>query len=200
LPYHALQGTTAAQIANHPFNLTPIGTGAYQLEALRGEAGRIQIVDLRVAPVYRQRPEGQTGYTVDRISFALFDTFDGAVQALMSSAVDGYAARDRTERAALVGLPNNFTTYTKIEPTVGMLIFNWSQDDLPAFRDIRVRQALEIGLNRTSIIERHLSNQALLANSPLLEGSWAYAPDLAWPPFNAAQARDLIALWRIVHC
>src|SRR5690606_19162359 len=51
LPAHALLGTPAAQLARHPFNLSPIGTGPYQLEALRTETGgSIRQVDLRAAP------------------------------------------------------------------------------------------------------------------------------------------------------
>ncbi|HRF94334.1 MAG TPA: hypothetical protein PLZ51_04030, partial [Aggregatilineales bacterium] len=61
LPEHALRGTNASQLATHPFNLAPIGTGAYQLEAIRVEAGVIRTVDLRVSPNYRLRPEGSMG-------------------------------------------------------------------------------------------------------------------------------------------
>ena len=54
LPEHALRGTTAAQIATHPFNLTPIGTGPYQLEGMHTSDGvNIDEADLRAAPVYK---------------------------------------------------------------------------------------------------------------------------------------------------
>ncbi len=55
-----------------------------------------------------------------------------------------------------------------------------------------MRQALVRGLNRASIIERHLSNQAVLANSPLLPGSWAYESDVNWPSTDPAAARRLL--------
>lgn len=193
LPYHALQGTTARQIATHPFNLSPIGTGPYQLEALRGTNGRITLVDLRTAPNYRLRPEGQAGYALERLRFILFETFDEARNALGSGLVDGYAGRERGERTPLLTLGSAVLTYTKIEPTTGFLIFNWTRDDLPAFRDMRTREALEIGLDRDSIIERHLFNQAVPADSPLIEGSWAFASDLTWPAYDVARARDLLS-------
>ncbi|MDX1991539.1 MAG: ABC transporter substrate-binding protein [bacterium] len=192
LPYHALQGTTAAQLASHPFNLTPVGTGPYQLEAMRGAGGQIQEISLRVAPVYRQRPEGQSGYAVERVMFRLYPNFEAVQQALTANEVDAYAVRERSERLPLLALPARFNTFTKIEPTVGFLIFNWANDTVAAFRDLQVRQALEIGLQRESIIERHLANQALPANSPLLEGSWAFNPNLTWPPYNPGEARNLL--------
>lgn len=193
LPEHALRGTTAARLASHPFNLTPIGTGPYQLEALRSNSSnRTDIIDLRAAPVYRQRPEGQTGYTIDRISFRLYGTFDEAINGLKSGEVDGLASRDRDESAELLDL-SNFNLQTAVEPTLGALIFNWASDNTKFFREQRIRQALQISLDRRGLVERNLKNtvmknEAILANSPMIPGSWAYIGDLPWPTtdFNAA--------------
>jgi peptide/nickel transport system substrate-binding protein len=191
LPEHALRGTTASQLASHPFNLSPIGTGPYQLEALRiGGDGAIQAVDLRVAPVYRQRPEGQAGFALERVSFRLFPTFDSAVLALQNGDADGLAARNRSERIPLLNSGLNIST--ALEPTLGILIFNWDREDTNLFREQRVRRALETGLDRASIIERHLSNTAVEANSPILPGSWAFVNELPWAPYDPAVARQLL--------
>jgi ABC-type transport system substrate-binding protein len=191
LPEHALRGTTAAQLAMHPFNLSPIGTGPYQLEALRiGDGGAIQVVDLRVAPVYRQRPEGQAGFALERVSFRLFSTFDSAVSALQDGFVDGLAARNRNDRIPL--LNSGLSISTALEPTLGILIFNWDREEAGFFREQRVRRALEVGLERTSIVERHLSNTAVEANSPIHPGSWAFVSDLPWPPYDPTVARQLL--------
>ncbi|MCI0348285.1 MAG: ABC transporter substrate-binding protein, partial [Acidobacteriales bacterium] len=196
LPEHALRGTSAAQLASHPFNLSPIGTGPYQLEALRiGSDGSLQIVDLRVAPVYRQRPEGQTGFALERVSFRLFSTFDSALSALQDADVDGLAARNRNERIPLLNSGLNIST--ALEPALGVLIFNWNREETVFFREQRVRRALETGLERTSIIERHLSNTAVEANSPILPGSWAFMSDPPWPPYDPTVARQLLETARI---
>jgi len=200
LPYHALQGTTASQLAAHPFNLSPIGTGPYQLEAMRAEGNQIRQVDLRVAPVYRQRPEGATGYTLERLSFYLYDSFDAVFVALQNGEIDGYAAQNGGERLSLLTLPGNLAIYTTYEPAIGMLIFNWANDNFPVFREQRVRQALVRGLDRTSLIERHLSNVATQADSPFLPLSWAYhygSADIVWPSYDLAAARELLATARI---
>jgi peptide/nickel transport system substrate-binding protein len=191
LPVHALQGTTAAQLATHPFNLTPIGTGPYQLEALRSGTGSvIQSVDLRVAPVYRQRPEGQTGYALERVSFHLYDTFGAAITALQNTDIEGLAATNRSERLALLNAPANILT--ALDSTLGAIIFNWDRDTTSFFREQRVRRGLEAGLERGSIIERHLPNVAVRADSPILPGSWAYVTDLPWPPYDPNMARQLL--------
>lgn len=192
LPEHALRGTTAAQIASHPFNLSPIGTGPYQLEALRTTDGQtIQTVDLRVAPVFRQRPEGETGYAIERMQFQLFDTFDAALSAFNGGKIDALAGHTRTERTALVNAPNA-NIHTAIDPTLGTLIFNWAKDSTNFFREQRVRIALQTGLDRSSLIDRYLTNQVVQANSPLTPGAWAYLPDLPWPTPDVNVARTLL--------
>lgn len=189
LPEHALRGTTATQIASHPFNLSPIGTGAYQLEALRSADGnRINVVDLRVAPVYRQRPEGESGYAIDRMSFRLYQTFDDALGAMRRSEIDGLMAQDQNQRIPLLDVG---AVHTALEPTLGALIFNWADEESP-FREQRIRIALQTGLDRTAFVENYLMNYAVRADSPIHPNSWAYTTDLPWPPPDAEATRALL--------
>ncbi|MCU0482088.1 MAG: ABC transporter substrate-binding protein [Anaerolineae bacterium] len=175
LPEHALRGTNAAQLASHPFNLSPIGTGAYQLEAIRADGGVIRIIDLRVAPNYRLRPEGATGYGLERIRFRLYDDYAGVLGGLQTGELDAYATRNAPERLDLLNFASIITPYTAYEAVLGTLLFNWGRDSVDYFRDERVRQALVLGLDRTSIIEKTLFNLAIRADSPLPPISWAYA-------------------------
>lgn len=195
LPEHALRGTTATQIANHPFNLSPIGTGPYQLEQIRSTDGTdISQVDLHAAPVFRQRLEGQQhAFALDQVSFVLYDSVNSAIQALEDGNVDGFAARDRSERAPLFAsdLAFDLDMHNQLEATLGVIIYNWQRHEF--LREQRVRLALETGIDRSSTIERTMSNTAAEAYSPLMPGSWAYLPDLQWPAFNPDQARQLIA-------
>lgn len=195
LPVHALLGTEAKDLIQHPFNLSPIGTGPYQLEALRSSDNtHIDIVDLRVAPVYRQRAEGQSGYAIDRFSFHLFDDYAAVREALANGAIDGFAEANRQNRADLLNLAtmNQLQAHTTLSPTLGILIFNWQSEDTRYFREQRVRLALETGLDRGSAIERWLFNTAVKTDSPLLPGSWAYDSTLEMPNFDPVQARSLI--------
>lgn len=197
LPEHALRGTSAAHLASHPFNLSPIGTGSYQLEALRSvSSNRTDIVDLRAAPVYRQRPEGQAGYALDRVSFRLYGTFDEALNALKKNEVDGLAGRDRIESAELLQL-SSVNLKTTVEPTLGVLIFNWASDKTKFFRELRIRQALQIGLDRVGVIDRNsrtasMQTASIIANSPMIPGSWAYVDGLPWPKADFAAATQLL--------
>ncbi len=194
LPYHALQGTTAAQLPTHPFNLSPVGTGPYQLEGVRTDGSSITEIDLRTAPVYRQRPEGQDGYAISRMRFQLYDSFDAASQALRNGEVDGLAASSSTQRSPLLGIVDaaNLNAHTALESTLGVIIFNWQKDSTRFFREQRVRLALETGVNRSSVIERWLLNSAVQADSPLFPGSWAYIAGLPWAPYDQLTAQTLL--------
>lgn len=175
LPEHALRGSTASQLINHPFNLSPIGTGAYQLEAFRSADGQnLTAVDLRLAPNYQNRT-GQGTFALQRLRFRLYPDFNAAVDALKNGTVDGLAARTMDERPLLQGMPN-VTVYTQLEPTLGALIYNWDEgDEHRFFADQRIRNALMQGVNYRSLVEMRLLDRAVSADSPMLPNSWAYA-------------------------
>lgn len=196
LPEHALRGTGAAQLAAHPFNLSPIGTGPYQLETIHTDGSQITEVSLRASPNYRLRPEGEGGLPTERITFKLFGNFQAAVAALAQGDVDGLSASGRDDREALFVTANdqNLAMQNQIENSLGVLLFNWQSETATFFHDQRVRTALAAGLDRDTLIERTLGleNAGVLANSPLMPGSWAYDAELPWPSYDQNYARNLL--------
>lgn len=195
LPEHALRGTTASQLAAHPFNLSPIGTGAYQLENIQTEAGIIRSVSLRAAPVFRTRAEGQAQpFQLERIRFHMFEDFESVMNALSSGSIDGFAARDRNERQILFEMANRSgkQLVNGFEPTIGTLIFNWSNDESRYFRDQRIRVALDAGLNRSTLVERTMLNKAVGASQFMLPAFWAYSPFSSRPAYDPGSARQLL--------
>ena len=191
LPEHALKGTTVAQLAQHPFNLSPIGTGPYQLASLRSAAGdKIDAVHLQLAPVYGERPEGQSGYLLDGLQFKLYQSGAAAIQAYQLNQIDALA--NAAARGELMALPNS-QVYTQIEPSLYILIFNWADNDEERiFADRRIRQALSLGLAQEELVQKHFVSNAAFADSPLIPGSWAYQPNPIWTNVNAAQAAKLL--------
>lgn len=191
LPEHALRGTQVEQLVDHPFNLTPIGTGAYQLGALHSSDGQaIDQVTLHFAPVFAQRVEGQSGYVYRELVFSLFDDNVSALDAYRSSDIDAVA--NASTRSELMFLPDS-RIYTQVQSSVTMLIFNWNDGDDPIFAERRVRQALSLGLNQQEIVDRHLAAEASFADSPLILGSWAYQPNPLWTTFDQTQAQNVLA-------
>ena len=187
LPEHALKGTPVTQLAQHPFNLSPIGTGPYQLAALELATGdRIDAVHLASAPLYGERPEGQEGHWFDALQFKLYDSPAEAIQAYRANQIDALA--NVAARDELLALPNS-QIYTQTAPSLSILIFNW---DGQIFADRRLRQALSLGLDQPALVQRHFAAQAAFADSPLIQGSWAYQPNFIWANVDAAQALKLL--------
>jgi peptide/nickel transport system substrate-binding protein len=78
------------------------------------------------------------------------------------------------------------------------IFMNQGDATLPFFQEQNVRKALLLGLDRRKIIEEVLHGQGIIADNPIIPGTWAYASDL--PPIvtNVDQARQLLneAGWR----
>jgi peptide/nickel transport system substrate-binding protein len=98
-------------------------------------------------------------------------------------------------------------------PTVFMLGFNladptepraWDTDDdngqgsHPVFGDIRVRQAVQLGLNVDDLVTQGFNGQAIPLTTLALPAAWYANPDLTAPPYDYDEARRLLddAGWR----
>lgn len=191
LPKHALEGYPVADLYRHPFNLTPIGTGPYQREFLYADRGQFSI-SLRVAPTYRQRPEGQDGYAIDRIVFRTYSTLDEAIAALARGEVNSISSLP-PERLSSLNSLSTLAVYTTIAPSLGVLIYNWQREQLRYLQNERVRLALAEATDRYGAVTRALGGQALPADSPLIPGSWAYDAGIRLPAYNLSAAESTLS-------
>jgi peptide/nickel transport system substrate-binding protein len=191
IPAHVFAGAPVDQLGQHPFNLSPIGTGPYQIETLTASEGHIDGIQLRVAPVYRQRPEGTDGYGLDRIVFRTYPTAGAALDAYRQGEVNSISTIPYDLQAAAAQTPG-LSLYTAVEPHVGVLIYNWQNDAMRPVRNPRARLALAHAVDRAALVTTHLLGRAIPADSPLLPGSWAYEPGLSWPVYDLAQAQALL--------
>ena len=192
LPEHALRGGSAADMAAHPFNLSPIGSGAYQLAHLEVSAGgQIERVQMALSPVFQRRPEAASGYHFKTLEFLLYPNSDAAMAGFAANEVDALANVGTREQ--LLALPNA-DMYTQVESAVAMLIFNWQ--DTP-FEERRVRHALSLALDAPQIVAMTLGADAAHADSPYPPGYSAYLPNPAWTQHDLAEAQRLFAASRV---
>ncbi|NJL95729.1 MAG: peptide ABC transporter substrate-binding protein [Anaerolineae bacterium] len=191
VPVHALEGAPIATLDQHPFNLSPIGTGPYQLESLFSDAGNVIGASLRVAPNFLPRPDGAPGYTLDRLVFWTYPTLDAAIEALLGGEVNALGGFPGDRLAELAPL-QTLTVQATLAPEVGMLLFNWQRDELAYFRQRDFRRALALGTNRQTVVNNALPSQAVVTDSPFLPGSWAHNPLARLPDHNLEEARRLL--------
>ena len=187
LPEHALRGTTVSDLASHPFNLSPIGAGPYQLGELRLDpSGKIGAILLQHAPEYMPRDATQSGYQLRELLFNLYATADEAIQAYRRGEVDVLA--NLGSRDELLSLPQA-RLHTSIDSTLQILIFNWRER---AFADRRLRRALALSLNQMELVAARLADQAIVADSPLIPGMSVYQFNDSWSAHDSALALSLL--------
>ncbi len=65
--------------------------------------------------------------------------------------------------------------------------------DRNPFRDIRVREALSLAINRAALVERSMDGQAVATGQLVPEGFGGFDPSIPVPPYDPARARRLLA-------
>jgi peptide/nickel transport system substrate-binding protein len=196
LPEHVLRGTNAAGLASHPFNLSPIGTSAYQFDGWIGDAnGQIAGAKLKLAATYRARPEGKDGYTFTRLNFRFYPDLNTAIAAFQRGEVFsiGEIPSEVVDQMSVISQLNIINVY---KPAFGAIIYNWNNPNTPFFRDIHLRQALARAVDREKVVSSTLTRRAVLADSPILPNSWAYDRSVtcsALNPFNLDAAKQEMA-------
>ncbi len=187
LPEHALRGTRISQLAQHPFNLSPIGTGPYQLAHLQlGPGNSISAVELARAPLFHERAEAQGSYSLTPLRFQLYPNAAAAQEAYHAGAINVLANVRPSDHS--LSLPNS-RLYTQVAPSVVMLIFNWKEALLA---ERRVRHALALSLDLPYLARKNFGADVTYADSPYTPGSSVYMPQEFWQTFDIAQARALL--------
>ncbi len=71
---------------------------------------------------------------------------------------------------------------------MGLVFLNLNNPSVGFLQDASVRRALMLGLNRTVIVSHILKGQAIVADRPILPGSWAYYEDIEKFPYDPEAA------------
>jgi peptide/nickel transport system substrate-binding protein len=168
LPQHILGSLPAEQIPDAPFNLSPVGSGPYKFERIITGGGQITGVVLSAFDgYYGQKP------FISQIVFRYYPDASSALSAYQTVEVMGLSQITPEILNASLAEPNLYI-YTSRQPMLSLVLLNHNNPETPFFQDKDVRRALVMGLNRQRLVDRLLNGQAIIANSPILPGSWAY--------------------------
>jgi peptide/nickel transport system substrate-binding protein len=186
LPAHLLGQVTAADLPNAPFNYAPVGSGPFRFAGLLGEGDEVTGVRLEANLDYYGQPP-----LLDEVEFKFYPDVAAALTAYQAGDVLGISRVDPAHVNQALALPR-LGVYTALRPEYSLIFLNLQNDDLPFFKDKKVRQALLRGLNRTAMVDALLNGQAVPATSPVLPGSWAYNPDLPRVDYDPQAAAHLL--------
>ena len=168
LPKHILDGKSPQEIINDPFNLLPVGSGPYQVADLRSDDGQITGVVLDAFPDYYM---GEP--LIEQIVIRYFDSSADALSAYQAGEILGIGSVSPDALDGVLAEPN-LNIFSVRVPEMTMVLFNLGEDAPVYFKDPTFRQSMMIALNRPWMIDQAMGGQAVLANSPIMMGSWAY--------------------------
>jgi len=184
LPANLLQDVSPADLALHPFNKRPVGTGPFQFLEYTGDA-----LTLEANPrYYGARP------LFARVQFRFYSDYEAI-----------FAAYTRGEVEGIARILPNYLTKARATPSLklyharlagySLIYLNLSK---PAFQDKSVRQALLYALDRDKLVAEILQGQGIVAASPIEPGAWANDASLKPYPYDVAKANALMdaAGWR----
>ncbi len=168
LPKHLLESVSADQLSTAEFNLKPVGTGPYKFDHLLVEGGQIQGVVLVLNESYfLDKP------FIPQLVFRYYSDSASAFDAYQQGEVLG-VSQVTTDVLPQVLADPTLSVYTSRLPQVSLVLLNLNNASVPFLQDAKVRRALLMGINRSAIISRFMQGQAIMADGPILPGSWAY--------------------------
>lgn len=172
LPKHLLESVPADQLATAEFNLNPVGTGPYKFDHLLTSGGQITGVVLVANPTYFIQPP-----FIEQVVFRYYPNSASAFAAYQQGEVLGVSqlTNDVLEQALM---EPTLSVYTSRLPQMGLVFLNNNNPNVPFLQNANVRRALLLGVNRNIIVSHILKGQAVIANGPILPGSWAYYDDI----------------------
>lgn len=186
LPKHLLETVPADQLASTEFNLQPIGSGPYKFDRLTISSGQITGVVLKVnQDYYLQRPY------IEQLVFRFYPTSASAFDAYLQGEVLGVSQlTDDILQQAL--MEPALSVYTSRLPQMGLVFLNNNNPSAPFLQNANVRRALLYATNRNVITSKILNGQAIIADGPILPGSWAYYDQIEHLEYDPDRAAALL--------
>jgi len=173
LPQHLFAGMDINEIAASAINLQPVGSGSYRFGELLMEGSTVSGIRLLANEDYA----GGRPY-LQEIVFRYYPDASSAYQAYVQGAVQGISEVP-TDLLPQALANEDLRIYTGRLPRISLVLLNLNDPGVPFFKEIEVRKALMLGLNRQAIISQMFNGQAIVANSVILPGTWAYNESIA---------------------
>ncbi len=178
LPSHLLKGVSIDDLAAHPFNQQPVGTGPFHLVELDDEHAALE----PVAADGRRRPY------LGRLEFRFYPDYHTVFGAYQRDEVQGIS-RLLPEDLPEVAADEDLNLYSAPLPSLTIVILNLNK---PFFEDARVRRALLLALDRQVLVDQVLEGQGVVADSPLPPSSWAHEATLSTGTRDLQEAKRLL--------
>lgn len=186
LPEHILGGMTYTAIVDAEFNLQPVGSGPYKFSQLFVDDNWIRGVELVINENYYY----ETAF-IDTIEFIYYEDEESAWQAYEDGIVQG-VSEITSEYLGQALIKDDVSLFASRIPEFTIIFLNLESPTAPFLEDINIRNALLMGLNRQFLVDDILQGQAVVTDSPILPGTWAYYDVADSVAFDLDGANELL--------
>ncbi len=186
LPKHLLESVPPEQLSSADFNLKPVGTGPYKFDHLIVEGGQIRGVVLTLNEQYYL-----TKPFIPQVVFRYYADSASALDAYEQGEVLGVSQISNKVLEKALADPT-LSVYTSRLPQLSMIFLNLNNPAIPFLQEPKVRRALMMGLNREAMVANFLGGQAIVADGPILPGSWAYYDGIEHIEYDPEAAASIL--------
>lgn len=188
LPEHLLSGVSMDEFVDSTFNTSPIGVGPYVFDEISAQGDNIQYVRLKAnEQYYKKKPY------IEYFRFQFYDNNEALLRALIHE--DVHAIRRATGKMLpdIYDMDDDYVMHAVSTPGYQAIFFNL-QGSNPFIKDVAVRKALSMSVNRREIIREVLQEEAIEIDGPILPNSWAYVGlPSDWVTYDIEQARAILS-------
>jgi len=180
IPKHLLE---REDLNTTPFLRRPIGTGPYRF--IRWKTG--ELIELVANPDYfEHRP------AIDRYLFRVIPDQATLFLELLTQGVDlsGLTPLQYRRQTDNRMIQQHYQKFR--HPSFGFTYLGYNLQDA-RFSDLRVRQAINLAIDKQAILDGVLFGLGSVATGPYPKESWAYDPSMIPPARDLAQAKRLLA-------
>lgn len=194
LPAHLWEEIPPENAKLAELNIKPVGLGLYNFDSfVKDKQGFIKSYKLKANSHYHDQPA-----YINQIIFKFFPTFEEAVVSLKNHNADGISYLPLNLKDELRSR-NDLNYYSLSLPQYVAIFFNQERNEV--LQDKKIRQALNLLINKNKIIQQVLEGQAEPIDGPLVPGMPGYQAlkQDAQASEQLKQAKELLAQagWRL---
>lgn len=180
LPKHLLQNEN---LLTASFARKPVGTGPYRLKKWKNG----EFLELSANEHYF---EGSPG--ISRIVVRLIPDQATVFLELQTEAIDlsGLTPLQFQKQTDTAFFKERFRKFNL--PSFGYTYIGYNLEN-PLFKDVRVRRAIGLAIDKSEIIQAVLLGRGRIATGPFLPGTWAYNETVKASEFDPERAKRLLA-------
>ena len=186
LPKHLLEGLTYEKLVGASYNVQPVGSGPYRFDYFITENGQITGVALAANKDYYNQPP-----FIEKLVFLYFSDAQSAMAAYQKGEIMGIS-RVPPDLLPQVLKDPKLSIYTGRFSEMTLVFLNLNNPEVPFLKEPKVRRALLMGINRQLMIDRLLQGQAIIADGPILPGTWAYYDGIEHLGYDPETALSLL--------